>query len=190
MVAATAASIFVLATPQPANAHVITDKVCAQKAHSTMVATPPHTPQVRRVAFRECLEAAAQHVQHHQLKVCYVRHRTRDWRARNACRIRVVWPHGTRSAREAVRVAWCEGSLSPEAKNGQYRGTFQMGSGERARWGHGSTVEAQALAAADYYEYDRDVMGRGGWGPWACHPGSSYQTDSWREAPSAVVQYG
>lgn len=190
MVAATAASILCLATPQPANAHTLTTTKCAQKAHDVMVSTPPHTPSVRRDAFRKCLEMAALHAQHHKLKACYARHRTRDWRARNACRIRVVWPHGERSGREAVRVAWCEGSLSPEAKNGQYRGTFQMGSGERARWGHGNTVEAQAVAAAAYYEYDRDVMGRGGWGPWSCRPGSSHQTASWRYAPSAVVRYG
>ncbi len=188
--ALTATALLCLALPKPAIAHSITTTDCARHAQKVMINTPPHTPAVRRAAFKKCLQYREEHAQQHQLKGCRAKHRPKDWRARNACRIRVVWPHGTASAREAVRVAWCEGSLSPDASNGQYQGTFQMGSGERARWGHGPTVDQQAIAAAAYYKYDRDVLGRGGWGPWECKPGSSVQTSSWRRAPRAVQQYG
>lgn len=80
--------------------------------------------------------------------------------------------------------------MSTDASNGQYLGLFQMGSGERARWGHGSTVFAQVKAAARYHHYDRTQMGRGGWGPWACYPGSTAQVDSWGRAPASVKRYG
>lgn len=66
---------------------------------------------------------------------------------------------------EALRVADCESSLYPRAQNGQYLGVFQMGSSERARYGHGSTVLAQARAAWRYF----DLSGRD-WSPWSCKP--------------------
>lgn len=80
--------------------------------------------------------------------------------------MRAVWHD---SATQAVRIAWCEGSLNPWAGNGQYQGTFQMGSGERKRWGHGKNLWAQARAAKDYSDYSLRVSGYR-WGPWQCRP--------------------
>lgn len=78
---------------------------------------------------------------------------------RRACIIRRVF--GRKQGRTAVRVAFCESRLDPRATNGQYRGVFQMGRTERARFGHGRTVVEQARAAKAYY----DVAG---WRPWSC----------------------
>jgi hypothetical protein len=77
---------------------------------------------------------------------------------RRACIIRRVFGD---EGRTAVRVAWCESRLDPNARNGQYLGTFQMGERERARFGHGRTTLAQARAAKRYH----DVAG---WQPWSC----------------------
>jgi hypothetical protein len=48
-------------------------------------------------------------------------------------------------------VAYCESRFSTWAQNGQYLGLFQMGSNERATYGHGSTAYAQAVA--DRYRF-------------------------------------
>lgn len=70
---------------------------------------------------------------------------------------------------QAIRVAQCESSMNPWAHNkrGGYKGLFQMGPGERKRWGHGSGAWAQARAAYAYFAatgFD--------WSPWdkRCHP--------------------
>lgn len=67
----------------------------------------------------------------------------------------------------AERVAFCEtgGTFSVYARNGQYLGLWQMGSSERATYGHGSTADAQARAAAAYWR----ATGRS-WRPWECKP--------------------
>lgn len=66
--------------------------------------------------------------------------------------------------RAALNVAWCESGLRPWAKNGQYRGIFQMGSYERGRFGHSSrNVWVQARAARKYFL-------RSHWHPWECKP--------------------
>ena len=66
---------------------------------------------------------------------------------------------------EALRVASCESGRGIHAVNGQYLGMFQMGSSERARYGHGSTPLAQARAAYAYFvDSGRD------WSPWSCKP--------------------
>lgn len=64
---------------------------------------------------------------------------------------------------DAVRVARCESGplLDPKARNGQYRGTFQMGYAERRRFGHGPGVRQQSLAAWRYFRL-------AGWRPWSC----------------------
>lgn len=64
--------------------------------------------------------------------------------------------------REAAIVSFGEGSWSPWAHNGQYLGTFQMGSAERARYGQGSSLWAQAKAAFAYYDSDHS------WSHWDC----------------------
>jgi len=66
---------------------------------------------------------------------------------------------------QAKKVALCEGGYDPNAHNGQYLGTFQMGSHERRLYGHGSTVLAQAQAAWRYF-----VASNKSWGPWQCKP--------------------
>lgn len=67
------------------------------------------------------------------------------------------------SARDALRVAWCESRFRPWARNGQYQGVFQMGSSERARFGHGRSALQQARAAHRYFRL-------AGWRPWQCMP--------------------
>jgi len=66
-------------------------------------------------------------------------------------------------AGEALGVAWCESRFRTWARNGQYLGLFQMGSSERARFGHGDTALEQARAAKRYYDLS-------GWSPWQCLP--------------------
>ncbi len=68
---------------------------------------------------------------------------------------------------QAMRVVGCEtgGTYSVWARNGQYLGLFQMGSRERARYGHGSTARLQARAAFRYF-----VASGRDWSPWACKP--------------------
>lgn len=70
-----------------------------------------------------------------------------------------------RHCEEALRVAHCESRLSTDAQNGQYLGLFQMGSSERALFGHGATAYEQARAAYRYFVHSgRD------WSPWSCRP--------------------
>ena len=68
---------------------------------------------------------------------------------------------------QALRVSYCEtgGTYSTWAQNGQYLGLFQMGSHERATYGHGPDAWSQARAAWRYFKatgYD--------WSPWSCRP--------------------
>lgn len=82
----------------------------------------------------------------------------RDTLTRRSCIIRSVFRE---EGRFAVRVAYCESRLDPRARNGQYRGVFQMGAAERARFGHGRSVLSQARAAKRYHAV-------AGWSPWSC----------------------
>lgn len=68
-----------------------------------------------------------------------------------------------RYAGQARRVAWCESRWRTTARNGQYRGLFQMGRWERETFGHGPTARAQARAAWRYFV----ATGRD-WSPWSC----------------------
>lgn len=68
-------------------------------------------------------------------------------------------------ADQALAVARCESGLYIWASNGQYQGLFQMGSGERARYGHANHAYGQAKAAYAYFK----ASGRT-WGPWECKP--------------------
>lgn len=70
-------------------------------------------------------------------------------------------------ASQAMAVVRCEtgGTYSVYAQNGQYLGIFQMGSTERATYGHGWTPLAQAQAAYRYF-----VASGRDWSPWACKP--------------------
>lgn len=158
---------FASAQPAPAEAHVVTDRYCfaAHRLPALLKARHPasrHGVVATRYEHRTiwgwmariCRDNGAQHNAIHRARCEYLP---------AAATIRCVWGGGWRGD-QAVRVARCESGLRTTATNGQYRGIFQMGSGERARWGHGYTVLAQARAAHRYYRY------AGGWGPWACKP--------------------
>lgn len=96
------------------------------------------------------------------------------------------WSPGLHNVQNAIYYAWCgkhyrycaEGdqaysvsgcetghTYSVWSKNGQYLGLFQMGSHERATYGHGNNPWAQALAAHRYY-----VASGKDWSPWDCKP--------------------
>lgn len=78
---------------------------------------------------------------------------------------RALVQHFGRSWKEAAIVSWGEGSWHWFASNGQYLGTFQMGSRERATYGHGPSLVHQVAAAARYWR----ASGRD-WSPWECKP--------------------
>lgn len=91
--------------------------------------------------------------------------------------IQLVFCNGSnrtcREGNEAIGVAKCESSRywsegrPQEARNGQYRGMFQMGERERDIYGHGPDPWTQAIAAFRYY------VGSGrDWSPWdwRCQP--------------------
>ena len=79
--------------------------------------------------------------------------------------IRATWP--VRLHRQALDVAWCESSGDPTARNGQYRGHFQMGRAEWERYGAGDPYDAEDNAAAAYRYF---VAVGGSWRPWQCRP--------------------
>jgi len=63
----------------------------------------------------------------------------------------------------AMKIVNCEtgGTYTPWSANGQYLGIFQMGSHERAIYGYGNNVWAQAKAAYAYFK-----AGGYSFGPW------------------------
>jgi len=69
------------------------------------------------------------------------------------------------SGRQAFEVAGCETGQTYDiwASNGQYKGLWQMGSGERKKFGHGWNAWDQAKAAHKYY-----VSSGRDWSPWSC----------------------
>ncbi len=79
--------------------------------------------------------------------------------------IRSTWPSSLH--RQALNVAWCESRGNPAARNGQYRGHFQIGRREWARYGGGGNPYNAHNNAAAAYRYYRAA---GGWGPWECKP--------------------
>lgn len=138
-------------------------------------------------ARQKVLDACAQRVQDKLVAECSKLRQGGDaqrWRTRNACKIWAVWPGSDSTKRAAVTVAFCEGGTDPRAENGQYWGTFQMGTDERATYGHGTDVVSQTIAASKYH----DVAG--GFGPWGCKPGSEANTDKWKEASPGVRRFG
>jgi len=78
--------------------------------------------------------------------------------------IRKAWGPNWRE-RQAIRVAACESGFNTRAVNGQYLGIFQMGSTERATYGHGPSARKQARSAHRYF-----VASGRDWSPWACKP--------------------
>ena len=68
---------------------------------------------------------------------------------------------------QALAVSRCESGYahSVRAHNGQYLGMFQMGSSERAKYGHSMEPLGQARAAYAYF-----VASGRDWSPWSCKP--------------------
>ncbi len=87
-----------------------------------------------------------------------------DYRSDAMRAIRIVFgPYSD----QALSVAKCESGYRTWASNGQYLGLFQMGSHERATYGHSSTAIGQARAAYRYF-----VASGKDWSPWdpRCRP--------------------
>jgi hypothetical protein len=77
--------------------------------------------------------------------------------------IRATWPAALH--RQALNVAWCESRGKASARNGQYKGHFQIGRKEWAKFGSGNPYNAVSNSAAAYRYYKK-----AGWGPWECKP--------------------
>lgn len=137
---------------EPAQAHTITNRGCATIALERARAEAPATRlEVRRRA-----------------SVCRTwgrRHNIAHWRICNSSVPAAIGCAFGPYASAARRVAWCESTWNVNASNGQYLGLFQMGSNERATYGHGRTALAQSFAARRYF----DASGRD-WSPWQCKP--------------------
>jgi hypothetical protein len=124
----------------------------------------------RDVAAGVALRAARRGLARTTREIAYYRRLVRVWTTRReAQRLRGAPPRTAicgifgRYCRQAVAVAWCESRLSPAARNGQYRGLFQMGSNERRLFGHGESAYEQSQAAHRYFVHSgRD------WSPWGC----------------------
>src|SRR5690349_3972447 len=73
---------------------------------------------------------------------------------------------------EAWAVAGCETgyTYTTWSENGQYKGLFQMGSGERARWGFGNDPWEQATSAYRMYVWTSTNERGDRWHRWSCKP--------------------
>ena len=74
---------------------------------------------------------------------------------------------GERHCADALEVSWCESRFNTDARNGQFRGLFQLGSWERRNFARGrySSAFDQSRAAHRYFI----ATGRD-WGAWSCKP--------------------
>lgn len=70
----------------------------------------------------------------------------------------------TVASEEGGKFHWYRGDCN-NAANGQYLGCFQMGTNERATYGHGPGFWAQARAALRYF-----IASGRDWSPWSCKP--------------------
>lgn len=75
-----------------------------------------------------------------------------------------TWPEGLR--RQALDVAWCESRGKPTARNGQYRGLFQIGRSEWKTIGEGGDVHDGWDNSAGAFR----LFVQRGWRPWECQP--------------------
>ncbi len=78
--------------------------------------------------------------------------------------VRAAFPANLRRA--ALNVAWCESRGKANARNGQYKGHFQIGRQEWAKFGKGGNPYNGYHNAAAAYRYYKVA----GWGPWECRP--------------------
>lgn len=70
-----------------------------------------------------------------------------------------------RACADALQVSYCESRWRPWARNGQYRGIWQMGSRERHIYGDGPDALTQTRAAYRYF-----IASGKDWSPWSCKP--------------------
>jgi hypothetical protein len=78
--------------------------------------------------------------------------------------IRAHWP--AKLHRQAMNVAWCESRGRASARNGQYKGVFQMGRREWSTFGRGGNPYNASHNSAAAYRYYK----QSGWRPWECRP--------------------
>jgi hypothetical protein len=78
--------------------------------------------------------------------------------------VRAAFPANLQRA--ALNVAWCESRGKANARNGQYKGHFQIGRHEWAKFGKGGNPYNGYHNAAAAYRYYQVA----GWGPWECRP--------------------
>lgn len=134
-------------------AHIVSPRKCQVYAGLHSIVQNPTNPRVataRRAKFR-CRRAVTIHTHTHCVQLPIAR--------------TILCVFGPRYGWEAVAVAKCESGLNVYARNGEYLGLFQMGAGERARWGHDWTARGQSRAAHRYF-----VASGSDWSPWTCKP--------------------
>lgn len=78
--------------------------------------------------------------------------------------IALTWPDALHA--QALNVGWCESRGKPTATNGRYRGLFQIGPREWAKYGDGNNIFDPVDNAAAAFRYYTDA----GWKPWECAP--------------------
>jgi len=166
----------------------ITSKMSLDARHKAQLKVIKHDKDVLRffrnhhwlmMAKSPCAQKARAAVKFHQAQLRWMRKelketrtaiKLRDHRRYMAALRRATPEYAIRLvfgsyAGQALAVARCESGLYTGAQNGQYLGLFQMGSGERARYGHGSDAMTQARAAFAYF-----VASGRDWSPWECKP--------------------
>jgi hypothetical protein len=133
---------------------------------SVYLIVPAHVTLVRRAT-----------VSLHRLQDALVRTASSDTRYRVARRVVCSFDWSPSSCSDAMRVSWCESRWSTWAVSGQFAGWFQLGTGERLRYGVGSYrntnssiavhagIWSQVRAAHDYY-----IRSGRDWSPWQCRP--------------------
>lgn len=85
--------------------------------------------------------------------------------------IAATWP--VEQVDAAIGVAWCESRGKATASNGQYKGLFQMGRREWAKYGLGKSPYDPHANSAAAYRYWSDVERTNpgkGWLRWECRP--------------------
>lgn len=91
--------------------------------------------------------------------------------------IAATWP--PELVDQAIDVAWCESRGKPTARNGRFKGLFQMGDREWIRYGNGKNPFDPIANSAAAYRYwtavNNPKKGVTGWRPWECQPTSTEQ---------------
>jgi hypothetical protein len=79
------------------------------------------------------------------------------------------------SATSATNVGWCESRLRPRARNGPYRGVYQIGPVWSSWWRRFPFVRRAFDLRPSVWNARSNVIialarARGGWSPWTCDP--------------------